>query len=645
MSAIWGTITLKEPLPLHTENLMCSYYKENCKIDRIESIFHTNTCFGCGIQYITKESLNEQLPYYHNEQEVYFTADCILDNRKELLNLLNESDTSTPDGSLILLAYQKWGINCVKHLRGLFSFVVYEKLKNTIYLVADQISSRCLYYYCTQDSITFSTLLTPIHQLHSEIVKNEYYIKDFLTAPGLMPNILSNETPLQHVYKINPGTYLEIKWNATQVPSTVEHTYWTPAMSSPIHKCKTPAQYGKAFRKLYEECVQDALRTNGNVGISMSSGLDSASVGALAATHLQKTNQSLYTYTYVPFEKPEYDRNPNHIHDETKDVEKIIAMHPNMIPHFVNTQGKNCFESIPRGMKIMEIPYKAFGNLPSLFEIYENAANNCCKIVLTGQMGNSTVSHGYIDDVLYDIYAKKKYISFLCYLNHYSKTVKESRKEALKGCIRYFNHTNREYQDTEFHYIPSNPYLADNITENYPLKERYLSSPILFKGNIPTPEVIYRQQLYMKAALTYLGELDTKAGLAHGIVLRDPTRDMRMLSFCYHLPYHLFAYKGVPRWLIRSQLRDVLPTELLDHWMRYGVQNSDFLQRLARDWKQIYPRLQQSLHSSELEAYVNPDHIKQFFEENKSSLPSDREMEITYLLIFYVLYNFFLQFC
>ena len=633
MSAIWGTISFHNTIPEDVDSIMRSYYTSNCKLDRSSFLMQSNFYFGCGIQHITSEAYDELLPFYDASRNLCFTADCLLDNRDELIHLLGETDSSLPDGKLMLSAYLCWGIDCVKYFRGLFSFAVYDLEKNIIYLATDQLSSRCLYYYWSKEQLTFSTLLTPLRLLHKNISYNQLYLKDFLTAPGLMPSIVSNETPFEQVFKLNPGTYLEITPKGIR-----EEEYWSPSMPLSNCDCKSPEEYGSYFRALYESCVQDALRTEKNIGITLSSGLDSSSVGSIAAKFLQKKEQKLYTYTYVPYESVALDKNKNNIHNEEKDVMKIISMYSNMIPHFLNNDGKNCFEGIPFGARIMEIPYKAFSNLPSLFEIYEKASTHSCKIMLSGQMGNSTISYGKIDNILYDLYKNRKYISFLRYLNNYCKNVKESRRQALKGFIRYFHYTKKKYSDNSFTYTSDNPFLKDSVYDDYPMKERYATGELsLYKGRLPVPRHLYQKHLCMKTPYTYMGELETKAGLYYGMVLRDPTKDMRILSFCYHLPYHLFAYGGTPRWLIHSQSKDILPIDLRNNWLRYGVQNSDCHNRLIRDWEMLYPLMKESLHSSKINSYINTEAISEFFTATKSVLSQKNELDLKYLMMLYVL--------
>lgn len=615
MSAIWGTLNLHGMIPSLCDEKMRTHYETHCKIDRFET-YHTPSLYmGCGIQYFTPQAPAEQLPFYDEAHGIIFTADCVLDNRSELLSLLEEKDTSIPDGMLLYKAYLKWGMDCLLYLRGLFSFAVYNSHHNTLQLATDQLSARCLYYYRNGDQISFSTLLEPLLRLHPEITVNEEYLQDFLCAPGLMPNVLPCNTPYQNVYKVNSGSYITFTLEDTQ-----EHTYWTPA--SPIHMegLKTAQDYGNFFRSLFEDCVKDALRTNGEVGISLSSGLDSASVGTIAADELAQRGKSLFTYTYVPYEAPNETHIPGHVYDETDEVKKIASMHPNMVTHFMNTQGKNCVEAIPECLDVMEIPFKAYVNLPSLFEIYEAAAKRGCKIVLTGQMGNSSISMGYIDDVLYDLYNHHKYMTFLRYLNTYCIKNKESRKKALGGCLKLFKKAKQAYKAPTLNYTPDNPFLSDDLKRSTDIANKLYQTGFSTIERVPKHQAFYHKAQCNTAPLTYLGELDTKAGLKYGILLRDPTKDMRIMNFCYHLPFHLYAYQGTPRWLIRGNMTDMLPEQLLSQWMRYSVQNGDWHNRVSRDWLRILPLLKDNLTMPELSPYVNAQIINNYFTYTEEEL-------------------------
>ena len=144
MSAIWGIISWGAPLPQTIKEQMQLPFQKKCKIDRYSSVQKDTVFMGCGIQYLTDESLSEVLPYTSGSPDFFMTADCLLDNREELLSLL-QLPASTPDGTVMAQAYSRFGISCLKYFRGLFSLAVYDFAKKTLYLAADQMASRCLY--------------------------------------------------------------------------------------------------------------------------------------------------------------------------------------------------------------------------------------------------------------------------------------------------------------------------------------------------------------------------------------------------------------------------------------------------------------------------------------------------------------------
>ena len=105
---------------------------------------------GCHAQWITPESINEPLPYYHYEAQVAITADAIIDNRKELFDQLQikpEDRKEMPDSQLILLSYLKWGEECPKYLIGDFAFMIWDQRNQKLFGARDASGYRTLYYF------------------------------------------------------------------------------------------------------------------------------------------------------------------------------------------------------------------------------------------------------------------------------------------------------------------------------------------------------------------------------------------------------------------------------------------------------------------------------------------------------------------
>lgn len=611
MSAIWGSVSFIADEFVPVINKMEPIYRKKCKIDQYSMLSGANYELACGNQFITKESHYEQLPFDDEADGFVLTGDIILDNRDEIASLVgvnNKSDDTMADGTLVCLAYKKWKENCFSYLRGLFAVAIYEKNSNRVILAVDQVSARCLYYYRGENGIVFSTLIDPILNAVPDKKKNDMYFQDFLMTPGLMPNLIAGETPYEAIHQVLPGNYLIFTKDKEQ---SIKYAKLLPLENQ---KCRSVKEYGSYFRGLYEECVSDALYTEGEVAVSMSSGLDSSSVGALAACELRKKNKNLYTYTYVPSISPEKARLKNNVLDETEDVKKIQALHPNMIGEFCDNEGKNSLDNLNEILDVMEMPVKAYVNLPNLFEIYRKAADRGCKIVLTGQCGNDTVSFGYIDDILFDLFERKKIFTFLSWLNRYSKVVGDSRKKALIGCWNYFSYAhkvlkrNRSFEG----YSDYNVFASDYLKNNYPVNERFEKSGLLYLESIPTCSKTYAKVFERDAMYCYLGSMETKIGLYFGIVIRDVTKDQRMRRFFHHIPYETMGYRGIPRWYIRQNLRDILPKSLLDDWMRYGVQNVDCYSRIKRDWKRIDKHLIEELDEPIMQQWIDKEKIEQF---------------------------------
>ena len=88
MSAITGIYHLNgEPIHIqHGRDLMKALQKYPA--DAIQT-WHLDSIFlGCHAQWITPESVGEQLPFYDYERQCAITSDAIIDNRKELFERL-----------------------------------------------------------------------------------------------------------------------------------------------------------------------------------------------------------------------------------------------------------------------------------------------------------------------------------------------------------------------------------------------------------------------------------------------------------------------------------------------------------------------------------------------------------------------------
>src|SRR5690625_5774562 len=99
----------KEPISdEHIYRLMKSFQKYPS--DDIDIWNHTDIFFGCHNQWITPQSIGEQMPKQDHDRQLVITADAIINKREELCRYLKidyQERKIIPDSQLILLAYYK----------------------------------------------------------------------------------------------------------------------------------------------------------------------------------------------------------------------------------------------------------------------------------------------------------------------------------------------------------------------------------------------------------------------------------------------------------------------------------------------------------------------------------------------------------
>src|SRR5258708_7381730 len=84
-----------------------------------------------------------------------------LEERKKL-ERLGYKFKSTSDTEVILALYDKYGTDCLTHLRGMFAFAIYDKARETIFMARDRMGKKPLKYYFDGNTFIFASELKAI---------------------------------------------------------------------------------------------------------------------------------------------------------------------------------------------------------------------------------------------------------------------------------------------------------------------------------------------------------------------------------------------------------------------------------------------------------------------------------------------------
>ncbi len=70
--------------------------------------------------------------------------------------------TSSSDTETILYAYEEYGQDCVKHLRGMFAFAIWDACKRQLFLARDRFGKKPLHYFFDRDKLIFGSEIKSI---------------------------------------------------------------------------------------------------------------------------------------------------------------------------------------------------------------------------------------------------------------------------------------------------------------------------------------------------------------------------------------------------------------------------------------------------------------------------------------------------
>src|SRR5437016_6182789 len=243
----------------------------------------------------TRQSRGERQPARLGAGRFWITADARLDGRVELITELERSgrivQPNAPDSELILHAYAAWGTPSVEHLRGDFSFAIWDAHHKQLFCARDHLGIKPFYYVERGDLFLFSNTLNCI-RMHPEVSSelNEAAIGDFLLF-GL--NCDNAATSFRDIQRLPPAHSLSISPEGVKI-----RRYWTPPTDGRIRYAK-PETYIENFQSLLEAAVADRLRTD-RAGILLSRGLDSSSLAAVAKDVSARGAQTTDILCYAP---------------------------------------------------------------------------------------------------------------------------------------------------------------------------------------------------------------------------------------------------------------------------------------------------------------------------------------------------------
>src|SRR5882762_7819768 len=184
------------------------------------------------------------------------------------------------DTEAIVHAYEQYGTACVDHLRGMFAFAIWDERNQKLFMARDRTGEKPLYYSLTPaGTLVFGSELKSL--LEHPGVRRETSAEslDAYFSLGYVPDPLSI---FKDIKKLPPGHFLTFSNGRLETKQ-----YWDFAYESNGSRRKE-ADYLEELRELLDESVRIRLVSDVPLGAFLSGGVDSSTVVALMARHMDQ---------------------------------------------------------------------------------------------------------------------------------------------------------------------------------------------------------------------------------------------------------------------------------------------------------------------------------------------------------------------
>lgn len=497
-----------------------------------------------------------------------------LDNRDELLDTfgISAADAAhTTDSQLVARAFDHWSEDLCPHLEGDWSLAAWNATSRRLLLARDAIGNSTLYYYQGKGFIAFASAL-----------------KALLALPGVAkePDLLRlAEVLVSWPHDPELTAYMgfrRILWSQVIIVGPEgqisKRQYWTPEGREPLRYPRNE-NYEEAFLEHYRRAVRSCLRTQKPVAAQLSGGRDSGSVVTLAAPVLAMEGRELTAFTSVPCLPPDGAgiRQMGNEWDAAHATATMAGPNVRHVP--IDAANYGVIQGIEYVLDAHDGPSHASVNHYWLRAIMETASSDGAGVILTGQMGNDTISWPGNGSALLALLRGQYSTALRLLLYAEPNPWLTLKRQVLKPLLTPVQRAYRRFRTSRNHpwqaYSALNVHLAKSLELDYRMREAGHDTTFTFSPLDDLRPVVLGQGLCITPSIW----TDLAAKCSIGCL--DPTANLAMLEFLLRVPDDQYCQNGRSS-LLRRTLRNQMPESVLNVKSK-GLQAADVGHRIRRE--------------------------------------------------------------
>ena len=500
----------------------------------------------------TPESRLETQPIWSHERRFLLVFDGRLDNRQQLYEQIgwDRPLSSLGDGAIVLAAYRKWHNDCVHRLLGDFAFAVWDKIEGRLFCARDRFGAKPLYYFIDDEVFVFASEIGALRAIPLvPLCINEQRVGDFFSGV-----VLDHTTTFYaHISRLAPAHFLEVSPHRERL---VRYYQLAPRVLS----CVSDGEYEEAFCEIFIRAVKARLRSISPVGVTLSGGLDSSSICAVAAwlfTH--QLSGSLETFSGVFEKQKECDERQYFLETVTR---------YSLASHQLQVDSIDPSVSLETLMQEEDEPFWAPHGFMN-FHLLDMMRAKGVSVLLDGHDGDAAISYGY--NAINDFALSLDLRGFGEFLR--SNKVPRGKATVKRILLTYWSlFCNNSLWGWAFpgrrRELKQQLALLDkDFVRKHRVAERMREQAALLP-DMSQREVEYHRKNLTQPVHSYALEFMERVAARKGVAVRFPFFDTDLVEFTLGLPGSQKLRQGLNRYIVRSSLKAFLPETIIQRKLK-----------------------------------------------------------------------------
>ncbi len=494
-----------------------------------------------------------------------------LELREDLTGKGHEFRTRS-NTEVILAAYAQYGEDCLGYFDGMFAFGIWDEVEQVFFGARDRFGEKPFFYFIDESdkSFYFASEMKGLWAVGIPRRIDPQALLYFLALGYTNLPVERERTFYNNIYSLPPAHSLSIH---LQSNSIIIQSYWDLDRSVRVLMDEKDAI--ERFRELFFNSVRRRLRSDVEIGTSLSGGLDSSSI--VAAASRQRGGDGRYKCFSANF--PGFEKDESSRIKQVKDRFWLEA-------HFVIPGAQDCADNFTRVCYYQEQPFGS-ASIYAQYKVFELARKNSIKVLLDGQGADEILAgyEKYIHWWLQELYSERKLRQFRKEKREFIKNghnldwgIQNLFAAWLPGmaALHLQNRTSRR--------LKRNSELDESFVRAY-YDYNYCYKPFVRELN----DILYYDST--QSGLEQLLGFADRNSMAHGIEIRLPFLGHELVEFVFSIASDFKFRNGYNEWILRESMKDELPASIVWQTQKIGFEPPQM------QWM-THPAMQELVHES-----------------------------------------------